>query len=174
MLTRTIDLDSKAYGALQGEKITVREPENMADCLALVQNGEADVVARFRESIVRAQNNLARTAAGSILKKEGDKAKALKSLQEKIDGYKYAERAEGTGEAKPKGPKTAKGKQNTVAASSGNKLFTKCAEDATFLARMMKQGIVDQAEFDAWMTARTAAEAEAAAAKAAPATEAAK
>lgn len=159
MITRTITLDSKNYGALQGKTITVREPENMADCLSLVEKGESDVIARFAESIVRYQNNLARTATPGILKKETDPAKALVALQAKIDGAKYTERAEGSGAGAAKGPKTPKGRQDKAAASSGNRLFEKCLADETFLARMEKQGIVDRGEFDAWVAARTEANA---------------
>lgn len=163
MITREITLESKEYGALQGRKITVRVPETLDDCRALTVNGDSDVVARFEESIVRAQNNLARTAAAGILKKETDADKAHAALQAKINDYRYAERGEGT--SAPKGPKTAKGKQDKAAATSGNRLFEKCLADETFLGRMIKQGIVDQGEFDAWKAAKAEAETAAAAAK---------
>lgn len=157
MIERAIKLESKEYGALQGRTINVRVPETLADCIVLTEKGEADVVARASESLVRAQNNIARTAAAGILKKETDPDKAHAALQAKITEYKYTERGEGTGA--PKGPKTAKGRQTTAAASSGNRLFEKCSADETFLARMVKQGIVDQAEFDTWKAAKAEAEA---------------
>jgi hypothetical protein len=49
--------------------------------------------------------------------------------------------------------------KKNVAASSGNRLFEKCRQDEAFRARMVKQGIVDEAEFGQWLAATTAAEA---------------
>lgn len=160
MLTREIKLESKEFGPLVGSTLKVRVPENMADCLTLVKSGESDVVARFAEGIVRAQNNGARSRAASVLKKHTkdgkvDTAAALTDLQSGIDGYKYGERAEGTGA--PAAPKTPKGRQTKAAASSGNRLFEKCEKDDALLARMIKQGIVVEEEYNEWKAARTEA-----------------
>jgi hypothetical protein len=57
-----------------------------------------------------------------------------------------------TNRATPATAKPATIKKN-VAASSGNRLFEKCKQDEAFLARMVKQGIVDQGEFDQWLAA---------------------
>jgi hypothetical protein len=46
--------------------------------------------------------------------------------------------------------------KKNAAASSGNRLFEKCLADEAFLARMEKQGIVERAEYDAWLAARNA------------------
>lgn len=56
-------------------------------------------------------------------------------------------------------PKTAKPATiaKNSAASSGNRLFIKCAADSAFLDRMVKQGIVERSEFDSWQAAQAPA-----------------
>lgn len=156
MIRHTITLESKEFGTLKGKTITVRVPENTEDCRTLTEAGDSDVLARFCESIVRAQNNYVRSKAAKILKDAKTPEEALAALQKAADEYKYSQRKEGSG--LPRGPKTAKGRQQAVAASSGNRLFEKCAADEAFLARMVKQNVVDQAEYDAWLAARKEAQ----------------
>lgn len=135
--------------ALKGAKINIAVGENYRECESLTEKGEADVTAKFNDGRVIALQGALRTKS-----KKG----SLADLQAFADTYKYTQRIEGDGTSAK--PKTAKGVATQKAAASGNRLFEKCAADASFLERMIKQQIVDRAEFDAWVSASAAAKAD--------------
>ncbi len=146
MKTRTYQLKGKDVpSALQGASITFRVPETQAELVSLCKT-EADAL------------ELAGSAydvwlQGRLRAKAGVKDATAAGLNEFAASAQYARRGEGTGSGGSK-PKTAKGIATSKAAGAGNRLFEKCASDADFLGRMIRQGIVDQAEFDAWTAAR--------------------
>jgi hypothetical protein len=149
---------------LRGKVLKLRVPETLAEGEAMCRDGQEGVLAKFADGrIITVQGILRNRSAKALKDANGDVDKALATLQGIEDAHQYAIQREGSGPSKPK---TAQGRQTKAAASSGNRLFEKCLADETFLARMVKQQIVDQAEFDDWKAARAEAEA----AKTAPAT----
>src|SRR5690348_12300057 len=135
--------------SMRGKVINLRVAESLAEAASLCVDGEAGVVDKFNDgNVIRIQGRLRDKAAAALKTANGNPDAAITALQEFASTSQYVTRKEGEGVAR--GPKTAKGKQQAVAATSGNRLFEKCLGDEQFLARMEKQGIVDRAEFDAW------------------------
>jgi hypothetical protein len=162
MKTRTYTLKGKDVPqALQGAAINFRVPETQAELLSLCKS-EADALELGASAYdVWLQ--------GRLRAKAGQKDATAESLNEFAASAQYQRRTEGQGTGGSK-PKTPKGIQTSKAAGAGNRLFEKCLADSEFLARMIRQQIVDQAEFDAWKAAREASKTPATAAPAASTT----
>jgi hypothetical protein len=144
--------------SLRGKTIRLQVPETYREAESLTKAGESDVVAKFADGdVIRRQGRLRGKSKKALKDANGDAEKAIGALQAWNDGADsvYTVRAEGDGT--PSAPKTAKGRQTKAAASSGNRLFERCLADETFLSRMVKQNVVDQAEYDEWKAARAEA-----------------
>jgi len=105
---------------------------------ALVAAGEQQRDIAVREDI-----------RGTLGKPEGTLEAASKVANELTIGAPRS----GGGVAKVVKPETAAARG---AKSTGNRLFEKCRGDEKFLARMVKDGIVDQGEYDAWLAVNPA------------------
>lgn len=169
MRTINYELQGKEVpAALVGKVVKLRVPETYKEAEGMTKGGEADVVAKFADGVVIAIQGALRTKS---------KKQDLATLQKFADEYVYTVRAEGTGVGGK--PKTAKGRAESIARTSGNKLFDRLAGEVASgnsanLDRLVKQGFVDRAEFDAYTEARKEAEAEAKTPKPAPAAAATK
>lgn len=107
---------------------------------ALVAAGEQQRDIAVRDDI--------RTILG---KEDGTVEKAAKAAQELVIG---APRTSDGKVTKAKKPETI---AKNAAASSGNKLFEKALVDEKFRASMIRNGVLDEAEFQTWQSAREAA-----------------
>ena len=134
---------------LRGQVIRLRVPETYAEAEGLTEKGESDVVAKFADGLVIATQGALQTKS---------KKNVLTTLQKWADEYKYTVRAEGTGTRKEVKPETQAAR---AAKNSGNRLFEKCRDDAAFLARMVKLGVVDEGEFQTWLSTQAAPAAQA-------------
>lgn len=152
MKTRTYELQGKEVpAALRGATLTFPVAETQQELNALCQS-EADALELGQSAYdVWLQGRLRAQAARKVA--DGQPPVSVESLNTFIRGAKYARRTEGAGGGGSK-PKTAAGIAKQKAASSGNRLFERCAADETFRDRMVKQGIVDLPEFTEWQTAR--------------------
>lgn len=161
MRTISYELKGKEVPAsLVGKTINIRVAEGDADIGEGKVFASADAMReKANDGVVIAVQGLLRNRAANALKGENGATispeDALTALQKFADGYTYDVRKEGA--AGPSKPKTPAGIAKSKASSAGNRLFEKCATDEAFLARMVKQGIVDQAEFDEWKSANAAA-----------------
>lgn len=130
--------------SLAGTVIRIRVPETLEDAKALTKNGESDVVAKFGDGYAIALQGQLRTRSGKT--KDGALVETPESLQKLADEYVYAVLAKGA--PKSVKPET---KAKRAAVSSGNKLFEKARADEKFRAQMIKNGIIDEAEFGDWL-----------------------
>lgn len=153
---RTVDyaLEGKAVPAtLRGSVIKIKVAES-------VQDGVASGVFKSEQALVeKANDGVVIAVQGGLRTKAGKDGMTVAKLQEWADAYCYDVRAEGSGVAREVKPET---RVARAAAVSGNKMFERALTDETFLQRGIKNGYIDQAEFDTWKAARE----EAAAAKA--------
>lgn len=151
MKTRNYELQGKDVPAnLRGAVLTFPVAETSADIAKLCQS-EPDAIELAQSAYdVWLQGRVRALAARKP--GEGQAAPSVESLNAFISGARYARRTEGTGGGSK--PKTPAGIAKQKAASSGNRLFERCAADETFRDRMVKQGIVDLAEFQEWTAAR--------------------
>lgn len=160
---RTIEYELKGKevpASLQGRVIRIRTAESDADIGEGKVFASADAMReKANDGYVISVQGLLRNRAANALKGENGTTltpdEAAAKLQTFADGYTYNVRQEGQGG--PSKPKTPAGIAKSKASSAGNRLFEKCASDEAFLARMVKQGIVDADEFTEWQTARAAA-----------------
>lgn len=154
MLTTAYALKGKDVPSeLAGQEITIKVPENYTEAETFTKAGQSDVVAKFADGYVIALQSRLRTAAGKK-DKDGKLVNDVAALQKLADEYKYSVQAEGT-------PKTIKPqtKQQRTEQGVGNRLFERMASDEKFRNQMLKNGVAEQAEFDAWFEAKQAAEA---------------
>lgn len=129
-----------------GTKITLANAESLAEAL---ESGhfasEAAVIAA-----ANAQRNIdANRAVRKILSKEGASVTDAVTAGNAIKRGVVAERAT------PATATPATVKKN-AAASSGNRLFERAEKEPDFLARMVKQGVIVEAEFTTWQVAKSA------------------
>lgn len=144
MKKRPYKLEGKDVPAsLRGQVVNITIPETLADAKVIADDDDDNIVAGFTDSaVIRLQGQL-RTAS---------KKKSLAELQALCDGFRYTQRGEGTPrEVKPKTVQT------RTAASAGNKMFEYCLTNEKELERLVRIGLVDRAEFDAWKAAREVA-----------------
>jgi len=147
---RTIDyaLEGKAVPAhLRGQVVKIKIGESVADGVGKVWASEAACCEKANDGVVIAVQGGLRTKAG----KEGA---TLAGLQKWADEYVYDVRAEGSGVGRAVKPETKVARASAVA---GNKMFERALTDEQFLTRGIKNGYIDQAEFDAWKAARAEA-----------------
>ena len=139
--------------ALAGTVINIRVPESYKEAEALTKNGESDVVAKFADGYVIALQGKLRTRS-SKKNEDGTFKETAHSLQAVADEYVYSVQAEGS-------PRSLKPETQATRAAKdlGNAIFEKALVDEKFRAMMTKNGIMDQAKFDAWQAARTTPEA---------------
>lgn len=129
-----------------GTKVTLTQNDTVAEALA-AGHFESE---RAIMDAANAQRNIAanRVVRKALSKKDATVDEAVKLA----NAVKVGAARVGVTPATAK-PATV---QKNAAAKSGNRLFEKCAADEGFLARMIKQGVVEQSEFDDWNKARTA------------------
>jgi hypothetical protein len=129
-----------------GTKVELVQHDTMADAIAA---GHFESERAVMDAANAQRNIAANRVVRKALSKEGAKV---------VDTVAAANKVK-VGAAVVRGtPATAKPAtiKKNAAASSGNRLFEKCLADGAFLDRMIKQQIVDRAEYDAWLAARNA------------------
>lgn len=134
---------------LNGKVVRIRLAETPDERLALAGGDEANVTAKFNDGYVIAAQARLRPLAG----KENA---TLESLQKFADEFVYVVKVTGEGKPREVKPET---KQNRVAAEQANANFERALTDQQFRDRGIKFGFIDEAKFNAWVEARTAAQA---------------
>lgn len=130
---------------LVGTVINIRVAESDADI------GEGKVFASADAMREKANDGVVIAVQGLLRNKAANtKTPATaESLQKFADGYTYDVRAEGV--ARTVKPET---KATRAAASTGNRIFERAASDEKFRTQMVKNGLIDLAEFEAWQAAK--------------------
>lgn len=153
MRTQEYILQGKEVPAkFAGQKVQIRVPETWQECVALSNGQESSAVGLYTDAyVIYAQGKLRRKAAA--VGKAND-PNGLATLQTYAGTIVHERTATGT-------PKTAKPKtvQKNVAANIGNRMFERMLADSAYATRAIDGGFADQAEFDAWKSARQAAKA---------------
>ena len=132
-----------------GQTINIRLPESSDECQSLFADAEARDESAHNDYVVWLQGRL--RAMSGAKNEDGTLKYSLSELQAFADKATKARRVPGTGSTKEVKPET---KQARAAKGAGNKLFEKCRADAAFLARMVKLGAVEQADYDEWLAAQ--------------------
>lgn len=146
--TYTVQKGDAVKPQFVGTKVSITNADTVAEGISLGHfESEAAIMAAANAQRNIAVNRVVRKA----LSKDDAKVDDAVALGNKVK--LGSPRAAST-------PKTAKPStiRKNVAASSGNRLFEKCATDADFLRRMVGQGIVDQGEYDTWLANRNVAD----------------
>ena len=147
MKTRDYELQGKEVPqSLRGSKLQFPVAETLDEAVALAA-GTADATELLQSAYdVWLQ--------GRVRAQSGKEGATVESLNTFIRGAKYTKRQAGVGGGGSK-PKTPRGIAQSKAASVGERFMQRCAEDETYRNRMIQQGILDEAEFTAWQTAKS-------------------
>jgi hypothetical protein len=135
-----------------GTKVELQNATTMAEAIS---SGQFESEAAFCASAARDRNIIANRAVRSELSKlqPGETpVQAIARAVAKANAVKVgAARVGGT-------PKTAKPKtvQKNIAATSGTRLFEKMLASVDFRRKMIGDGIADEAEYNAWRSAKEA------------------
>lgn len=142
----TVQKGDKVRPEFVGTKITLANAETVEEAIAAGHFVSAAAIM----AAANAQRNIdANRAVRKVLSKEGAKIDEAVTAGNAVKRGLVAER---------KTPETAKPAtvKKNAAASSGNRLFEKAEKEPDFLARMIKQGVIVEAEFTSWQTAKNA------------------
>lgn len=141
--TYTVQKGDSVLPANVGTKIGLIDYTTVTEA---IENGHFENEAALVSAAYEQRHIRSNRAVRKVLSQEG------KTVAEAVAAGNAVKVGAPTARGTPATAKPATIKKN-VAASSGNRLFEKCKSDEAFLARMVKQGIVDQGEFDQWLAA---------------------